>query len=291
MWMPARRSRSVVAGPTPGMTDTCIGRSRSVSVPGGTTTRPSGLSRSLATLAMNFEVPIADRRGQPTGGLGDLLTQPLGERRDRGDLEVGQACGGQVDEGLVERQRLHQRGGLAQHRHHQLAGGAVGVEAAAQERRVRAPRPRLAGRHGRPDAVLACFVRRRRDHPAPADAADHDRLAAQRGLVALLDGGEERVEVEVQHRRDRTHGRNVAPGAPWAAGAVQQGSACALAGEARPTPSPIIERPPDCAHGLAAPWRPDEPRPQLAGDDAHALSETMPMAKASRPSSRSWTCT
>ena len=27
-------------------------------MPGGTTTRPSGLSRSLATLAMNFEVPI-----------------------------------------------------------------------------------------------------------------------------------------------------------------------------------------------------------------------------------------
>ena len=54
------------------------------------------------------------------------------------------------------------------------------------------------------------------DDAAPADAADHDRLAAQRRLVALLDGGEERVEVEVQHRRDRTHGRNVAPGTPWA---------------------------------------------------------------------------
>ena len=57
MWMPARRRRSVVAGPTPGMTETCIGRSRSISVPGGTTTSPSGLSRSLATFAMNFDVP------------------------------------------------------------------------------------------------------------------------------------------------------------------------------------------------------------------------------------------
>ena len=160
-----------------------------------------------------------DRRSQPTRGLGDLLTKPLGERRDRGDLQVGQARGGQVDERLVQRQRLHQRGGLAQHRHHQLAAGAVGVEAAAQERRVGAPRACLAGRHRRPDAVLACLVRRRGDHPAPADAADHDRLAAQRRLVALLDGREERVEVEVQHRRDRTHGRNVAPGTPWAAGA------------------------------------------------------------------------
>ena len=54
---PARRSRSAVAGPTPGITLTLIGRSRSRSVPGGTTTRPSGLSRSEAILAMNFEEP------------------------------------------------------------------------------------------------------------------------------------------------------------------------------------------------------------------------------------------
>jgi hypothetical protein len=39
------------------MTVTLMGRSSSRSVPGATTTRPSGLSRSLATLAMNFEVP------------------------------------------------------------------------------------------------------------------------------------------------------------------------------------------------------------------------------------------
>ena len=37
---------------------TFIGRSRSRSVPGGTTVRPSGLSSSLATLAMNFDVPM-----------------------------------------------------------------------------------------------------------------------------------------------------------------------------------------------------------------------------------------
>ena len=52
---PTRRSRSAVAGPTPGMTPTLIGRSRSCSVPGGTTTRPSGLSRSLAILATSLE--------------------------------------------------------------------------------------------------------------------------------------------------------------------------------------------------------------------------------------------
>ena len=55
MWIPARRSRSLVAGPTPGMTVTFIGRSRSSSLPGGTTVIPSGLSSSLATLARNFD--------------------------------------------------------------------------------------------------------------------------------------------------------------------------------------------------------------------------------------------
>ena len=63
--MPTRRSRSAVAGPTPGMTVTCIGRSSSCSVPGGTTTSPSGLSRSLATLAMNFELPIPTEAVSP----------------------------------------------------------------------------------------------------------------------------------------------------------------------------------------------------------------------------------
>ena len=89
--------------------------------------------------------------------------------------------------------------------HHPLARLAVGVEAAAEERRVRAARPGLAGRHRRADAVLARLVGRGRHHAPAADAADHDRLAAQRRLVALLDGGEEGVEVEVQDGRVGPH--------------------------------------------------------------------------------------
>ena len=65
MWMPARRSRSAVAGPTPGITVTCMGRSSSTSVPGATTTSPSGLSSSLATLAMNFEDPTPTEAVSP----------------------------------------------------------------------------------------------------------------------------------------------------------------------------------------------------------------------------------
>ena len=55
VWIPARRSRSAVTGPTPGITVTFIGRSSSSSAPGATTVIPSGLSSSLATLARNFD--------------------------------------------------------------------------------------------------------------------------------------------------------------------------------------------------------------------------------------------
>ena len=50
-------SRCAVAGPTPGITVTCIGARNSASVPAGTTTTPSGLSRSLAIFAISFDVP------------------------------------------------------------------------------------------------------------------------------------------------------------------------------------------------------------------------------------------
>ena len=113
VWMPARRSRSAVAGPTPGMTVTCIGRSRSCSVPGATTTRPSGLSRSLATLAMNLELPMPTDAVSPPVASVHAGPQVLGERRDGRYLEVGEAGALEVDEGLVERQRLDQRGDLA----------------------------------------------------------------------------------------------------------------------------------------------------------------------------------
>ena len=206
--MPTRRSRSAVAGPTPGITVTCIGRSRSCSVPGTTTTRPSGLSRSEATLAMNFEVPRPDRGGQAAGRLVHVGPDPLGQRRHRRDLQVGQVGLLEVDERLVQGQRLHQRGDLAQQAHHDRAGVAVGVEPAGEERRVRAPGAGLARRHRRAHAVLPRLVRRRGHHAAAAGAAHHDRLAAQGRLVALLDRGEERVQVQVEDRgagRARPH--------------------------------------------------------------------------------------
>ncbi len=98
-----------------------------------------GLVEVAGHLGDELRRPDPDRRGQPSGHLGHLAPQPLGHRRDRRELEVGQPGRGEVHERLVQRQRLDQRRGRAQDGHHLLAGGPVRVEPAAQERRVRAP--------------------------------------------------------------------------------------------------------------------------------------------------------
>ncbi len=173
--------------------------------PGATTTRPSGLSRSLAILAISLEEPMPT---EPVSAAGDLvhpLLEVAGQGADRGDAAVGQVGGLEVDERLVEGQRLDQRADLAQQRHHRAAGVAVGVEPAGEEGGVRAAAPRLGGGHRRVHPEGAGLVGRGRDHAAAADAADDDRLAAQRGLVALLHGGEEGVEIHVQDRRLGAH--------------------------------------------------------------------------------------
>ncbi len=55
--MPALWSACSAAGPTPLMARTGMGARNDASCPGYTTVRPRGLSRSDATLAMDFVVP------------------------------------------------------------------------------------------------------------------------------------------------------------------------------------------------------------------------------------------
>jgi hypothetical protein len=58
---------------------------------------------------------------------------------------------------------------------------------------------RARHRHGRTDAKHAGLVAGCRDHPAFGRiAANHDRLAAQRGIITLLDGRIEGVHVDMQ---------------------------------------------------------------------------------------------
>jgi hypothetical protein len=53
-------------------------------------------------------------------------------------------------------------------------------------------------RHRRPYAENSSLVRGGRDHSALAKTANDDRLSAQRWLVALLDGCEEGIKIEMQ---------------------------------------------------------------------------------------------
>jgi hypothetical protein len=53
------------------------------------------------------------------------------------------------------------------------------------------------------DAEAARFIARRRNYAACPRAADGDRLAAQRGIVALLDGREKRIHIDMENAAKR----------------------------------------------------------------------------------------
>ena len=121
----------------------------------------------------------------------------------RGDLGRGpeQHRGARdVQERLVERDRLHERGVGAQDLAEPVGVGAVRLEIGREEDDVRAQAPGPDGRHGRTHAVLPGFVGRRRDHAARARPADHDRLPGERRILQDLDRRVERVDVDVQDR-------------------------------------------------------------------------------------------
>ena len=102
----------------------------------------------------------------------------------------------EVEERLVDRQRLDQRRGRQHQPAHLLARTADISPCRADDDRLRAELQRLEHRHGRADAVDAGDVAGGRDDAAVA-AADDDRLVAQAGVVALLDAGIEGVAVDM----------------------------------------------------------------------------------------------
>jgi hypothetical protein len=85
----------------------------------------------------------AHRRGQAVGEPLDVRTklgcQPLDHRRGIGPTGAYVVHAGEVDERLIQRQRLHQGTDLAQAPHHDRAARLVDVEAGRQEGGVRAP--------------------------------------------------------------------------------------------------------------------------------------------------------
>jgi hypothetical protein len=103
----------------------------------------------------------------------------------------------------VDGDPLDQRGRVAEDLEHPSAGLGVGRHARRHDDGVGAQLQGLASAHRRLHPAALRLIAGRHHHAA----ADDDRPPTQPGSVALLDGGEERVEVGVQHRRLAAHPR------------------------------------------------------------------------------------
>jgi hypothetical protein len=142
-----------------------------------------------------------DRDREP--GLATDLGAQTGRHRDRITEEAG--ASGHVEERLVERQRLDRGREAGEDREDSAALATVFPHVAGNEDGVRAETACLEGGHRGMDAEGACLVARRGDDAAGRPSADDHRAAAQRGVVALLDGGEEGVHIGVEEdARHRT---------------------------------------------------------------------------------------
>ena len=172
----------------------------------GTTTSPSGLRRSDAILATSFVLATPTDAVSPTSArIASLIRRAIvGPSPNRA------AEPGDVEERLVDRDRLDQRREPPEDRHDVAAGlpGSGGRRPAGRPRPGSAGTPRAAtSPSGRRTAAPRSSRPRRRPRasspPAPPTMTGMPRSS---GSIALLDGGEERVEVDVEDR-PRGHGR------------------------------------------------------------------------------------
>jgi hypothetical protein len=191
--MPASASRACAAAPMPGNdTDGSIGQKG-----GGVRSADDGEAARLVEiggdLGQELVVGEADRDGDA-----DLLLDPAG-KTDEGDRRAGmvQPLGaGEVEEGLVDRDRLDQRRQLQHEPPHLAADTAVFVDVGRDHHRVRARLEGLEHGHGRANAEGARHVAGGRHDAALAPADDH-RLVVEAWIVPFLDGREEGVAVDV----------------------------------------------------------------------------------------------
>ena len=107
---------------------------------------------------------------------------------------------GDVEIGLVERQRLDEGCHVAEDPENQIRGGSVSCKIRRHDDQFRAQPDRLRHRHRRVHAVFPRLVAGRRDDAALVrPAADRKRPASQRRIVALLDRRIERIHVDVKN--------------------------------------------------------------------------------------------
>ena len=191
--IPSRAIFSAPRGPMPWKRRIGNPATYAVPSPGRITHSPSGLFSSLASLARNLLYETPALAVSPVCGA-DLGADDLGDTRRRPD--PAQVVG-DVEIGLVERERFDVRGEAEEDRADLPRDLLVDIEARLAEHQSRAQPRRPHRRHRRAYPERARLVARGRDHPALGRAADRDRLAAQRWVVALLDAGVERVHVDM----------------------------------------------------------------------------------------------
>ena len=143
------------------------------------------------------ELVVGDARGggQP-GSRADPRPDLFGDLGRRGH---GLQVLGDIEIGLVERERFDERSVLGEDRADLMRDRPIDVEPRFHEDQLRALPPGGHRRHGGPDAETAGLVARGRHDPALARAADRDRLAAKLRIVPLLDGCVERIHVDVDN--------------------------------------------------------------------------------------------
>jgi hypothetical protein len=130
-------------------------------------------------------------------------------RGDGGGVSEQGTRGGDIEEGLVERQWLDQGRDAPEDGQQQFARLRIGLEAWAHHDRGGCPAHRLDHRHRAAHPEPAHLVGGGQDHPAPGISAHDHRQAPQLGMIALLDRRIEGVHVEVN---DRAFGRGVGHG-------------------------------------------------------------------------------
>ena len=195
---PTRRSPASATGPTPHSARTGSGSSTACSLGRRHHPQPVRFGQLGGDLGELLAGAGADR-GRQAGGAADRGPQ-LRRRTAATSAGVGPGQVGWLQERLVQRHRLQHRGGLGQHGHHPLGQRLVEREPRRQDHGLRAQPPGLPHRHRRAGAEHPGLVAGAGHHgragrarrPAPAGRASG-------GPGQLLDGGVERVHVEVQH--------------------------------------------------------------------------------------------
>ena len=162
--------------------------------------RHHGQAVGLLQLRGDLRHQLVGRDADRGGESGELADAALDAARDLGAAAEQRGARGDIQERLIERQALHQRGDLAEHAEHQRRDFLVALHARTHAHRVGAQAQRLAHRHGGAHAKAAHFVAGRGHDAAAAAPADDHRQAGERGIVVLLDGRVERVHVDMQHR-------------------------------------------------------------------------------------------